>query len=121
MKNLFFILIASIALTSCSEPIIKDVNVKVINNTPNTQHLTFAIHADYMGDFGVNYQDFVLEVIVTATCIGKPTITQMVILTQDNFIACNGVMVHGLGYRFDAITLPSNQSGYVLSHTKKML
>jgi len=104
---------------SCSKNTIDNVNVNVNKqSTYNINHLSFVVNADYEGDFGVNYEDFVVEIIVTATALNKPTLTQIITLTQDNFIACQSKMVHGLGYKFDAVTYADQQLDYLITHTK---
>ena len=133
MKYLL-VLISCIVLTSCSKNTINDIDVRVgRQNSFNTEHLSFVINAEYEGDFGVNYEDFVLEIIVTATpivnvsseeewieSVSKPTLTQIITLTQDNFTACQGKMVHGIGYKFNDVTKLNQQSGYILSFTKSV-
>jgi len=133
MKNLFFILIAALSLTSCTKNVIKDVNVKVLENGGYLGQPAFAIHADYTPDtWGENIEDFAVEIIVTATPVtdvsneaawlesmNQPTFTKIVTLHNSDFIACNGSMVHGLGYHFDS--QETGNGTYILSYTKRML
>lgn len=133
MKNLFFILIAIATLTSCSKNVIKDVNVNVVENGQHLGQPAFAIHAEYTPEtWGENIKDFAVEITITATpvtdvsneaawleSVGQPTFTKIVTLTNEDFIACQGNMVHGLGYHFDS--QETSNGAYTLSHTKRML
>jgi len=133
MKNIFFILISSILLTSCSKNIIKDITVSVDDNGFHQDQPAFSINAEYTPEnFGENIEDFGVEIIVTATpvtdlstesdwldSIDRPTLTKIVTLHNDDFIACRGEMVHGLGYHFDKV---DNAQGYYnITYTKRML
>jgi len=133
MKNLFFILIASLALTSCSKNIVKDVTVSVTENGQYFGQPAFAINADYAVDnFGENTKPFAVEITVTATpvtnvssegewlvSVTQPTLTKIVTLTNNDFRACQGGMTHGLGYHFDS--QENVEGAYTLSYTKRML
>jgi hypothetical protein len=73
-----------------------------------------------------------VEIVITATpvtnvsseadwliSIAQPTFTRVIILHNDDFIACKSKMVHGLGYHFDS---QENSSGaYNITYTKRML
>ena len=133
MKNLLLIIIASVLLTSCSKNVIKDVTVNVVENGQYLGQPAFAINAEYTPDtFGENIEDFAVEIVITATpvtnvsseadwliSIAQPTFTRVIILHNDDFIACKSKMVHGLGYHFDS---QENSSGaYNITYTKRML
>jgi hypothetical protein len=133
MKNLLLIIIASVLLTSCSKNVIKDVIVNVVENGQYLGQPAFAINAEYTPDnFGENIKDFAVEIVITATPVtnvsseadwlismAQPTFTKVIILHNDDFIACKSKMVHGLGYHFDS---QENSSGaYNITYTKRML
>jgi hypothetical protein len=133
MKNLLLIIIASVLLTSCSKNVIKDVTVNVVENGQYLGQPAFAINAEYTPDnFGENIEDFAVEIVITATPVtnvsseadwlismAQPTFTRVIILHNDDFIACKSKMVHGLGYHFDS---QENSSGaYNITYTKRML
>lgn len=133
MKNLLLIIIASVLLTSCSKNVIKDVTVNVVENGQYLGQPAFAINAEYTPDnFGENIEDFAVEIVITATPVtnvsseadwlismAQPTFTKVIILHNDDFIACKSKMVHGLGYHFDS---QENSSGaYNITYTKRML
>jgi hypothetical protein len=133
MKNLLLIIIASVLLTSCSKNVIKDVIVNVVENGQYLGQPAFAINAEYTPDnFGENIEDFAVEIVITATPVtnvsseanwlismAQPTFTRVIILHNDDFIACKSKMVHGLGYHFDS---QENSSGaYNITYTKRML
>ena len=133
MKNLLLVVIASILLTSCTKNVIKDVTVDVVENGQYLGQPAFAINAEYTPDnFGENIEDFAVEIVITATSITnvssesdwlvsmeQPTFTRVITLHNEDFIACNGKMVHGLGYHFNS---QENSNGaYNITYTKRML
>ena len=80
----------------------------------------FSIHAEYTPDtFGEKIEEFAVEIVVTGTPTdtNKQVITKIITLTNEYFTACNGKMVHGLGYYFDSGT----DSNYTITHTKQIL
>jgi len=131
MKTLL-LLTSLMILSSCTKPTVDYIDVNVDKqSTYNVNHLSFVINASYEGEFGVNYEDFVLEIVVKAApptdvsneeawleSVSRPTLTQTIILTQDSFIAIQGKMIHCLGYKFDAVTPSDKQSEYVLSYVQ---
>ena len=133
MKNLLLVIIASVLLTSCTKNVIKDVTVDVVENGQYLGQPAFAIHAEYTPDtFGENIEDFAVEIVITATpvtnvsieadwlvSVEQPTFTRVITLHNEDFIACGGKMVHGLGYHFNS---QENSSGaYNITFTKRML
>ena len=73
-----------------------------------------------------------MEIVITATpvtnvsieadwlvSVEQPTFTRVITLHNEDFIACGGKMVHGLGYHFNS---QENSSGaYNITFTKRML
>ena len=118
MKNLAISIFAVILLSSCSKNTVKDVTVSVTENGQYQGNPSFAINAEYTPEtFGENIEEFAVEITVTATSNSQPTVTKIITLRNNDFKACRGEMVHGLGYHFN-----SEMTGaYQISHTKRML
>jgi len=107
--------------------------LRVVENGQYQGQPAFAINAEYTPDnFGDNIKDFAVEIVITATpvidvtdeaewlkSINRPTLTRIVTLHNNDFKACRGTMVHGLGYHFNS--QETTQGAYTLSYTKRML
>jgi len=133
MKKLFLALIASLLLASCTKNVIKDVTVDVVSNGQYINQPAFAINAEYIPDnFGENIEEFAVEIVITATPITnvsseddwlvsmeQPTFTRVITLHNEDFIACNGKMVHSLGYHFNS--QETSNGDYSITYTKRMI
>lgn len=119
MKQLLLILIAIATLSSCSKREY-DITVEVTEKSAfHQEHILFDINAEFYPEFGENLRPFTLNVIVTATSDDN-TITEIVTLTEKDFIGCGDKAVYGKGHRFNTVVPLSEQDNYEISFTKQI-